>query len=164
MTETRSVQSVLGVYRFFQGRMNLVDSQFEKEGLDKPPQLSFENMAKTFMGLASERYPSSNKVKDSASRLGVEKSIQAKFITLSQLRDAVKEVSLPQVFKSVQHRDELYMAILMASEDYEEELEELTDLQREQDAYSEVDLSEKAQKPADDDDEELRKILKDRLK
>ncbi len=31
-TETRSLQAILGVYRFFRGRMNLVEKLFEKEG------------------------------------------------------------------------------------------------------------------------------------
>jgi type III secretion protein W len=124
-TETRSLQAILGVYRFFRGRMHLMESLFEKEQIELPPQLNFELMAKAFMALAADRYPTAAKVKDTAVRLGIEKWIQAKIIALSQLRDAVREVAMNQIYRSVQHRDELYMTIIEALEDLEDELEEL---------------------------------------
>lgn len=124
-TETRSLQAILGVYRFFRGRMHLVETLFQKDGIDVPEQLNFETMAKAFMALAADRYPSPGKVKDTAVKLGIEKWIQAKIIALSQLRDAVREVAVNQIYRSVQHRDELYMTIIEALEDLEDELEEL---------------------------------------
>lgn len=125
LTETRSLQAILGVYRFFKGRMNLVQSMFQKEGLDVPDTLTFESLAKSFMALAAERYPSSDKILAQAGRLGIEKWIQAKIIALTQLRDAIREVAMNQVYRSLQHRDELYMAIIEALEELEDELEEL---------------------------------------
>lgn len=124
-TEVRSLQAILGVYRFFRGRMRLVENMFQRQGLQMPSQLNFELMAKQFMSLAGERYPSANKVMDTTVKLGIDKWIQAKIIVLSQLRDAIREVALNQIYKSVQHRDELYMAIIEALEDLEDELEEL---------------------------------------
>lgn len=137
LTETRSLQAILGVYRFFRGRMALVDKMFHKEGLELPPQLNFETLAKQFMGLAGERYPSGDKVLQTAVRLGIEKWIMAKIIVLSQLRDAIREVAVNQIYRSLQHRDELYMAILEALEDLEDELEEL--LGREEEEEEEKD-------------------------
>lgn len=136
LTETRSLQAILGVYRFFRGRMHLMETLFQKEGIEIPSQLNFELMAKAFMALAADRYPTATKVKDTAVRLGVEKWIQAKIIALSQLRDAVREVAINQIYRSVQHRDELYMTIIEALEDLEDELEELEEqLQREAEGY-----------------------------
>ena len=48
----------------------------------------------------------------------------AKIIALSQLRDAVREVAVNQIYKSLQHRDELYLAIIEALEELEDQLEE----------------------------------------
>lgn len=124
LAETRSLQAILGVYRFFRTRMALMEKLFSKEGMAMPQQLSFESMAKQFMSIASERYPSSDKVKQTAVRLGIEKWIAAKIIALSQFRDAVREVAVNQIYRSIQHRDELYLAILEALEDLEDELEE----------------------------------------
>jgi type III secretion protein W len=127
LTETRSLQAILGVYRFFKGRMRLMQGLFSKEGLDMPSQLTFEAVSKQFMALAAERYPSAAKVLQVAAKLGIEKWLIAKIIVFSQLRDAVREVAVNQVYKSIQHRDELYMAIIEALEDLEDELEEFAD-------------------------------------
>lgn len=127
LTETRSLQAILGVYRFFKSRMNLMENLFEKEGLEWPSQLTFETIARQFMALTAERYPSAAKVLQLSAKLGIEKWLIAKIIVFSQLRDAIREVAVNQVYKSIQHRDELYMAIIEALEDLEDELEELSD-------------------------------------
>lgn len=126
-TETRSLQAILGVYRFFRNRMRLVNKMFQKEGLELPQQLSFENIAKQFMALCADRYPTSAKVLQGASKLGIEKWIIAKIIVFSQMRDGIREVAMAQIYKTLQHRDELYMAILEALEDLEDQLEDLAE-------------------------------------
>jgi type III secretion protein W len=137
LTETRSLQAILGVYRFFKGRMRLVQSMFDKESLELPSQLTFESMAKQFMVLAAERYPSAAKVLQLAAKLGIEKYLIAKIIVFSQLRDAIREVAMNQIYKSIQHRDELYMAIIEALEDLEDELEETIDRDEDEEAEEE---------------------------
>lgn len=124
ITETRSLQAILGVYRFFKGRMPLMQKMFTRDGLEMPKELTFETMAKQFMGLTGERYPSPEKALQTAVKLGIDKWIAAKIIALSQFRDGIREVALNQVFRSLQHRDELYLAILEALEDLEDELDE----------------------------------------
>lgn len=125
--ETRALQAIQGVYRFFRLRMKLMDKLFNKHGLTLPQRLNFEAMAKNFMSLVMERYPTSDKVLQLANKLGVEKWIIAKIIVISQMRDAIREVAMNQIFKTLQHRDELYAAILEALEDLEDEWEEEED-------------------------------------
>src|SRR5262249_53146174 len=84
LTETRSLQAILGVYRFFKGRMNLMENLFDKEGLDWPSQLTFESIARQFMALTAERYPNAAKVLQMAVKLGIEKWLIAKIIVFSQ--------------------------------------------------------------------------------
>lgn len=132
ITETRSLQAILGVYRFFRMRMGLVEKLFQKEGMEVPPELNFESMAKQFMALAGDRYPSGDKVLQSATKLGIEKWILAKIIALSQFRDAVREVAANQIYRSLQHRDEFYLAILEALEELEDELEALLEREEEE--------------------------------
>lgn len=146
LAETRSLQAILGVYRFFRGRMRLVEKMFIQEGLKMPAQLDFESMSKEFMALCADRYPSALKVLQHAEKLGIEKWIMAKIIAFSQFRDAIREVAMNLIFKSLQHRDELYMAILEALEDLEDELEE--EEEKEEDGHG------KNKKQEDDDDEE----------
>ncbi|MFV0340495.1 MAG: HrpJ domain-containing protein [Parachlamydiaceae bacterium] len=126
-TETRSLQAILGVYRYFKGRMKLLKTLFENNGIPVPEDLNFEKMAKEFMSLASERYPSADKVLQRAVRLGLEKWLQAKIIALSQFRDGVREMAMAKIYKSLQHRDDLYLAILEALEDLEDELDRETE-------------------------------------
>ncbi|MGK5595545.1 MAG: HrpJ domain-containing protein [Parachlamydiaceae bacterium] len=129
-TETRSLQAILGVYRFFKNRMPLVQTLFEENRLEMPASLSFETMTKEFMSLAAERYPTADKVLQRSSRLGLQDTL-SKIYTLNQLRDAVREVSMSKIYKSLQHRDDLYLAILEALEDLEDEYEDLQENEEE---------------------------------
>jgi type III secretion protein W len=125
MTEVRSLQAILGVYRFFKGRMGLVNSSFAREGLTVPKELNFENLSKSFMALCQERYPTGDKVLAQAGRLGVSDGIKEKIIAFSQLRDAIRQVAAGRIYRSTQHRDELFNALIEGLEELEEELEEL---------------------------------------
>lgn len=125
INETRSLQAILGVYRFFKSRMRLIHRLFTKYELVEPEELNFELLAKQFIALAGDRYPSGDKVLQLAKKLGIEDWLIAKIIVFSQLRDAVREVAVNQIYTTVQHRDEVYLSIIDALEALEEELEEL---------------------------------------
>lgn len=155
MAETRSLQAIIGVYRFFRQRMRLVTSQFAREGLDLPDELNFETMSKEFMALISERYPNGEKVKERAVKLGIDKWIQAKIIALSQFRDAIREVAMNKIFRNLQHRDDLYLAILEALEDLEDELdEELEAMEDEEEEEEHEEEEEVAEEEVEEEDEE----------
>ena len=53
-------------------------------------------------------------------------TVTVEIIVLSQLRDSIRAIS-PRFYRSIQHRDEVYMAIIEALEDLEDELEEIED-------------------------------------
>lgn len=146
ISETRSLQAILGVYNFFKGRMNLVETMFSQNDLDLPEQLTFEQMAKAFMSFVSDRYPSGEKALQLGGRLGIEKWLIAKIIVLSQLRDAIRQVAVNQIFKSIQHRDDSYAALIEALEDLEDELDELEEEEDDRDdsegEQSELEASE----------------------
>lgn len=147
MTETRTLQAILGVYRFFKTRMALMMKLFKNNGLPMPKQLTFETMSKAFMALAGERYPSGDKVLGQAKRLGIEDWILAKIIAFSQLRDSIREMAMSQIYRSLQHRDDLLMAIIEALEDLEDQLEE------EQEAVEEAEEGEEEEEEEEDVDE-----------
>lgn len=145
-TETRSLQAILGVYRFFRNRMRLVKRMFDEQHLQMPADLDFEALAREFMALASERYPSAAKVMALAGKLGIDKWANAKIIVFSQMRDAVREVAMALIFKSLQHRDELYLAILEALEDLEDQLEQLEEEAREKQEEQEEEKEREKEK------------------
>lgn len=148
-TETRSLQAVLGVYRFFRNRMRLIERQFREQNLQMPADLNFEALAREFMALAAERYPAPAKVLAIAAKLGIDKWVNAKIIVFSQMRDAVREVAMNLIYKSLQHRDELYLAILEALEDLEDQIEEM----EEQEKKGKEDEDDKDEDEDEDEEE-----------
>jgi type III secretion protein W len=127
MTETRNLQSILWVYMFFKGRMGLLRKLFEQYGLPYSEQLSFEALAKEFIKLVEERYPSAMKLLKQAEKLGLTEDLE-KIIVLMQYRDAIRGLS-PRVYKSLRHRQDLLLVILETLE----ELEERTGKEEDQD-------------------------------
>jgi len=94
-------------------------------------QLNFEIMAKLFFDMAEERYPSADKMKQLVSKVvtplakDLHEGVFVQIAVLNVMRDMIKEVSPTQLYRSLQHRDDLYLAIIEALEDLEDELEEL---------------------------------------
>ena len=123
LTETRTMQAIIGVYRFFQSRMNLLRSSFAHQGLTPSALLSFENMARAFMKFLVERYPSSDKLLAIARQLGFEEDILAEVIVFSQMKDAVRQIS-PRLYRSEQHKQDVLATFLETLEDLEDQLEE----------------------------------------
>ena len=141
ITTIRQLQSVLGVFRFFKDRENHIQKSFDRNGLSVPPSLTFEQMSKEFVKLIQERYPSGQKVLDSAEKLGpfteskygpVGKII-AKIISVNQFRDAVRQVSRTLYDRSpelqVEKQGQLLSAIVDASDNLEEEFDKATDIE-----------------------------------
>lgn len=122
MTETRNLQSILWVYLFFRSRMKLISSLFSKYGLTLSGGLSFELLAKQFIRLVEERYPSVMKLLKQAEKLGLLEDLE-KIIILMQYRDAIRGLS-PRLYKSLRHRQDVLHVILETLEELEERLEE----------------------------------------
>ncbi len=123
LSEARKLQSILGVFRFFKSRMQLIVSAFERQGLQLPMRITFELLAKLFMKALQERYPSADKVLQLGAQLGLSEEILAQIILLTQMRDAIRQVA-PKLFKSDQHRLDVLNAFLDAIEELDDQLEE----------------------------------------
>lgn len=93
--------------------------------------VNFEILSKLFFDFAEERYPSGEKLKqlvgNIANPITTEPlaNIYIKISILNAMRDMIKEVSPTLLYRSMQHRDDLYLAIIEGLEDLEDELEEL---------------------------------------
>jgi type III secretion protein W len=122
-TEARTLQAILGVFRFFQSRMRILNQSYGQAGKSIPSGLNFETLAQAFMRLVDERYPSSPKILKTAEELALERDILAAIIIISQFRDAMRGVS-PRVFKSLKDKDGLLEAIIKCLEELEEAKEE----------------------------------------
>lgn len=123
MTEARNLLAILWVYRFFRGRMDLINNAFQKGGRFLPIHITFEILAKLFVGFLTERYPSMDKVLQLALKLGISADLLAQIILFTQMRDAVRGVA-PKLYRSEQHRHDVLMSFIEALEELEEQLDE----------------------------------------
>jgi type III secretion protein W len=124
MTDTRNLQSILWVYLFFKSRMKMVRQLLSKHKAKSTKVLTFELLAKEFIKLVEDRYPSVMKLLKQAEHLGLLDD-EAKVIVLTQFRDAIRGLS-PRLYKSVKARQDLLVVILETLEDLEadDEIEE----------------------------------------
>ncbi len=118
MTETRNLQSILWIYLFFKSRMRMIRSLYKAYGLDYEEVLSFEMLAKQFIKLVEERYPSVLKLLKQLEKFGSLDDLE-KIIVLMQYRDAIRQLS-PRLYKSIRHRHDLLLVILESLEELEE--------------------------------------------
>lgn len=92
-----------------------------------PQQLTPESLTKAFMELTGDRYPTADKVLKLAKQLGIEQSVELQIIVFSRFRDDVRKVARDYIFRSVQHRDDVFNAIIEALEGLEDRLEVMED-------------------------------------
>ncbi len=121
--ETRSLQGILSIYRFFQNQMKLIQRQFASYDVAVPGSLKFEVLAKQLVKFLAERFMSPEKILQSARQLGISEEAIAQIIVFSQMRDALKHIA-PRYFRNPKHRDDLHQIFLKTLEDLESEIEE----------------------------------------
>ena len=126
MTECKTLQAILGVYNFFKSRMKLIENALKKNGIVLNKKISFKALSKIYMSLVTDRYPSPDKVLALSKKLGVDSTLVGQIILFTQMRDAIRQTS-PRLYRSSNHRDELWLAMIEALEELEIELEEEED-------------------------------------
>ncbi len=130
VSEVRTMQAILSVYRFFFERMRLIEGQFLRENIPLPGGLTFELLAKQFVKILAERYPSPDKILKLATALGISEEVLAQIIIYTQYRDALRGVS-PRLFKSDRHRQDLLTALIETVSELDDLLEEEGDEENE---------------------------------
>jgi len=123
MDETRSLQGILGVFRFFQSRMKLILREFMSYNLTMPPRLDFETIARIFVKILAERYINPDKIFQLSKLLSISEEAAAQLIIYTQMRDALKQIA-PRYFRNPQHRDELMKTFIDTLDKLEDQLEE----------------------------------------
>ncbi len=123
LDETRSMQGILGVFRFFQSRMRLIQREFGSYNLIVPSRLDFEIIARIFVKILSERFMNPDKILQTSRILGISEEAAAQMIIYSQMRDAIKQIA-PKYFRDPRHRDETLKAFIDTIEKLEDQMEE----------------------------------------
>lgn len=113
ISETRSLQSILWIYKFFFYRMIVIQKKFHKYKLPLPKHINFILLSKALVLLLQERYPSEEKIFIMTNTLDIGQDVMAHIILLTQYRDAMRQIS-PKLFRSENHRQEVLLTILEA--------------------------------------------------
>jgi type III secretion protein W len=122
--ETRTMQAILGVYLYFRGKMGFLERQFGRYGEPAPKGVDFEKLAKIFVQLLAEKYPSVGRVLQLANQLGISDSIIAQAIIFSNYRDALRFIS-PRLFKNEKQRQDLLQALIECVSELDEKIEDM---------------------------------------
>jgi type III secretion protein W len=128
LTEVRTLQSILGVFLFFRGRSDLIKKLLEEAGYELAEGVDFETLAREFMGLVDERYPTPSKIYGTSSAMEIEGKIIPQIVVFQQFRDAIRQVA-PRIYRSLQHRYDLLTAIIETLEELEDELHEREEME-----------------------------------
>lgn len=123
LDETRSMQGILSVFRFFQSRAKLIERGFSSHGLTLPSRLDFEVLSRIFVKILQERFMNPEKVLQTAKLLGIGEEIAAQIIIYTQMLDALKQIA-PKYFRDPRHRDELRKTLIDTLDKLEDQLEE----------------------------------------
>lgn len=123
LDETRSVQGILSLFRFFQSRMRLIQKEFGVSGIIFPTRLDFEQIGKAFAKLLAERFISPEKITASAHQLGISPDKMAQVIIFTQMRDAMRQIP-PKYYRDNKHKDELLQAFIDTIDKLEDEMDE----------------------------------------
>ena len=117
--EARTMQAILGLFRFFYKRMKMIKRQFDRSELTMPSRVNFDVLARLLMKLLQERYPTPDKILKLAFVLGISEEMAAQIIVFTQYRDAMRQIS-PKLFKSERHRQEVLMALMETLSDLDD--------------------------------------------
>lgn len=121
--DTKSLQAIYQLYKFFLDKMGTIHRQFINNNLPINPNINFELLAKQFMELLNARYVSSEKILQMAKVLGISEELLAEIIIFTTMRDAIRKTSL-KLYRSNKHRQEILDAFIETLEDLEEKLDE----------------------------------------
>jgi type III secretion protein W len=125
VTQTRALQSVLGVFSFFEKRRKLLQSEAGRKEITLPATVTIEGLTKAFMELVDDKYPSPMKVFGAAQKVGItDADPHSQVLVMSQFRDALRGVS-PRFFPQPKTRDDLSIAILDALDQVETRLDQM---------------------------------------
>jgi type III secretion protein W len=100
--------------------------------------VNLKSVTKLFFDITEERYPSAEKLVQLASRIvdplggSPIETVHVKIAVLTMVRDVIKQVAPLQFYRSFQHRDDLFLAVIEALEDLEDQLEELEEKELEE--------------------------------
>jgi type III secretion protein W len=137
LSEVKNLQASLGVFKLSRDDEKLERFLFKKKNIPLPSNLNSETSSRILLKLLQERYPTPESVLSLIKEILFDEisdpvsKIDAMIIISSCFREDIHKVPNSLV-RSIEHRNELYKAIIGALERLEEELDELAEKEYEE--------------------------------
>jgi len=123
LREARTLQAILGVYRYFIQKQKYLLHELNRRGQQIPVKMHFETLAKIFMKYLQDRYPGMEKVFLIAIELGISSEVYSQEVLFTLFYDAFKHIS-PKLFRTSQHKQDVMMSFLDALDEVQDQIEE----------------------------------------
>jgi type III secretion protein W len=123
MAQCRVLSAILGVYFFFLKNYRSLLRQFALYGIPYPSADNFESLARIFCRLVDDRYPNQMKILQLAPTLGVQGNFAGQLLFFYLFGRAINEVA-PRLFRTEQAKEALRKAIVEATEQIENQIDE----------------------------------------
>lgn len=122
LSETRTMQAILHIFRFFKLRSVTMAHRFQVLGLTFPQKLNFEVLSKFFVKLLQEKFPSLDKVKQMGVMMEINQNPEGQMVVFTNMKEGLRQVA-PKLFKNEKHKRDLQMLFLQILDELEETLE-----------------------------------------
>jgi type III secretion protein W len=121
--ETRTLQAILGVYSFFASKQQELIVSLIRKKTEATAEMNFKNLAKLFVKILQDKYPSPDKILFLKHDLKIENLLHAQETILNIMCSAIKKVS-PKLYRNQKHQEEVTTCFLMALEAIDNVLDE----------------------------------------
>lgn len=113
--ETRTLQAILGVYNYFASKQKELIFALVRKNSIATPEMNYQNLAKLFVKILQDKYPSPEKILYLKHDLKIESSLHAQEAVFSIMCSGLKNIS-KKLFRNQKHQEELTQCFLMALE------------------------------------------------
>lgn len=113
--ETRILQAILGVYNYFASKQRELILSLVRHQALATPEMNYQNLAKIFVKILQDPYPSPDKILYYKNDLNIVPSLASQEAVFNIMCSAIKNVS-PKLFKNAKHKEEVLSCFLIALE------------------------------------------------
>jgi type III secretion protein W len=113
--ETRTLQAILGVYKYFASKQKELILSLARKDTAATPEMNYQNLAKIFVKILQDIYPSPDKILSIKHELHIEQYLHAQESVLNIMCSGINGVA-PRLFRNEKHKKELMSCFLIALE------------------------------------------------
>ena len=121
--ETRTLQAILSVYKFFASKQRELILNLARKNAEATPEMNYQNLAKIFVNILQDPYPSPDKILSLKYNLNISSNLLSQEAVLNIMCSGIKNVS-PRLYKNQKHQEEVLSCFLISLEAIDNVLDE----------------------------------------